>query len=298
MGATGDGLSAVQSQYTDSSGHHPAYPTSLGHSFAGWAAYCGTVPASATDAQLAAVAQAYASFLGAANVNRSTQIIVVSPSGTNPGGGFGSSYCAYHNVTTFNSANLSWTNLPYMPDAGANCGANFIPSGPSPALQGWSIVAGHEYAESATDPFVTNTVSDYAWYDNQGFEIGDKCAWTGIYTESTATGSYVQQPEWSNATSACAQSASISDTVYVQRGVNLSSTHGHAVTYQVYGHSFHNYTINYSATGLPAGLSLNTNTGVISGTPTHITTYTAHVKAYDKAYPTHSATATFSWKIA
>jgi hypothetical protein len=298
MGAAGDGLSAVQSQYGDSAGDHPAYPTSLGHAFAGWATYCdANVPAAATDAQLAAVAQAYASYLASTGVtvNRSTQIDVVSPSGTNPGGGFGSQYCAYHNVTTYNSADLSWTNMPFLPDQGANCGANFIPSGPSPALQGFSIVGGHEYAEAATDP--DTAAGTYAWYDVNGQEIGDKCAWQGIFTEATAGGSFVQQPEWSNAISGCAQSSHVADTITMQGGVSVASVHGHPVTLGVYGHSAHGFALTWSATGLPAGLSIHTATGVIQGTPTTVGTYTVHVTARDSAYSYNSSTVTFTWKV-
>jgi hypothetical protein len=299
MGAPGDGLSGVQTQYGDSSGDHPVYPTTLGHAFAGWAAYCDpAVPAAATDAQLAAVAKAYAAYLTSTGVviNRSTQIDVVSPSGTNPGGGFGSQYCAYHNVTVLPSgADLSWTNMPYLPDQGASCGAGFLPTGPSPALQGWSIVGGHEYAEAATDPFTATGL--YAWYDAAGEEIGDKCAWQGIFTEATAGGSFVQQPEWSNAISGCAQTSRVSDTITMQRGVSLASVHGQPVTFGVYGHSAHGYSLAWSATGLPAGLSINAGTGLISGTPTTAGTWTVHVTAHDTAYAYNTATTVFTWKV-
>jgi hypothetical protein len=227
-------------------------------------------------------------------INRSTQIDVVSPSGTNPGGGFGSQYCAYHNVTQYAGADLSWTNMPFLPDQGANCGANFIPSGPSPALQGFSIVGGHEYAESATDP--DTATGTYAWYDVNGEEIGDKCAWQGIFTEATATGSYVQQPEWSNAISGCAQTSHVADTITMQRGVSLASVHGQAVTFGVYAHSAHGYAVSYSATGLPAGLSINA-AGLITGVPTTVGTYTAHIAAHDTAYSYDTASTVFTWTI-
>jgi Ricin-type beta-trefoil lectin domain len=125
------------------------------------------------------------------------QIVVVSPSGTNPGGGFGSAYCAYHNWAQYSSTQLlSWTNLPYIPDQGSGCGANLVQN----ADDGWSIVGGHEYMESVTDPFVNNQT---AWSDSQGYEIGDKCAWTNLFTQTTSTGTFAMQPEWDNRTSSC-----------------------------------------------------------------------------------------------
>ncbi len=56
-----------------------------------------------------------------------------------------------------------------------NCGANFIspPKDESGADEGVTIVEGHEYAESVTDP---NPPS--GWYNNSYGEIGDICAWT------------------------------------------------------------------------------------------------------------------------
>jgi serine protease len=190
-GTSGDQLSKVLTQY---SGTHFTGDVLFGSAF-----NCSNPPQAATQSQLGAVAASYASVLraGGKTVDKNTQIVVVSPSGTNPGGGFGSQYCAWHSYAISGSLKLSYTNLPYLPDQGANCGAGIIPSGPSPALQGWPIVAGHEFAESVNDPQIS------AWYDNQGYEIGDKCAWTGIYVQALPTGHFVEQPEWSNTYSTC-----------------------------------------------------------------------------------------------
>jgi hypothetical protein len=190
-GTTTDLLSRVMDQY---SGTHFG-----GDVLFGSAVNCSNPPQSATQSQLAAVAVSYANSLKGAGktIDKNTQIVVVSPHGTNPGGGFGSQYCAWHSWATFGSLHLSYTNDPYMPDQGANCGAGFIPSGPSSSLQGWSIVAGHAFAESVNDPNLN------AWYDAAGYEIGDKCAWTGIYIQALPTGHFVEQPEWSNTYSTC-----------------------------------------------------------------------------------------------
>jgi serine protease len=63
-----------------------------------------------------------------------------------------------------------------------------------------SIVGGHEYAESITDPQLN------AWWDSaNGEEIGDLCAWTNIQVLTFSTGKFATQPLWSNASSSCVQ---------------------------------------------------------------------------------------------
>jgi hypothetical protein len=68
-------------------------------------------------------------------------------------------------------------------------------------------VVSHEHNEAITDELGT------AWYDSQGAENGDKCAWNFgtaigglsgfLYNQAIGTGHYYLQQEWSNATSGC-----------------------------------------------------------------------------------------------
>lgn len=149
------------------------------------------VPSSPTDGQIQAeAANAAAHFGTGGSVN--VEIVVATPTGHSTSG-FGTQWCAYHGAVASNP-NITYTNLPYMSDAGASCGSGSVTGS---ALDGVSIVEGHELAESITDPLLN------AWYDANGQENGDLCAWTGLHTINTSAGTFAVQPLWSNADGGC-----------------------------------------------------------------------------------------------
>ncbi|MGV9418167.1 M4 family metallopeptidase [Streptomyces sp. NPDC003674] len=76
---------------------------------------------------------------------------------------------------------------------------------------------------------------------------------------------------------------------------NQSSAVGTAVSLQVQASSSNSGALTYSATGLPAGLSINSSTGLISGTPTTAGTYSATVTVKDATGAT--GTAAFTWTV-
>jgi hypothetical protein len=153
-----------------------------------------TVPRSPSDSQIQSEAARAASHFGAGNSDN-VQIVVATPTGHSTSG-FGTQWCAYHGAVS-SDPNITYTNLPYMTDAGQSCGENSVNGGSAGTLDGVSIVEGHEMAESITDPLLD------AWYDSSGQEIGDKCAWINLRDISTSGGSFAVQPLWSNAVSGC-----------------------------------------------------------------------------------------------
>jgi hypothetical protein len=156
-----------------------------------------TVPSSPSDAQIRAEAANGEAHFG---YNKDGNYIVFTPHNHNSPG-FGSSYCAYHSPTTSNGGEISYTDEPYMTDAGPNCGENSVNPGSGGLLDGVSIVVGHEEAESQTDPQVNlNT----AWAGNLG-EIGDACAWQNLQNITLSTGKFAMQPLWSNKIGGCTQ---------------------------------------------------------------------------------------------
>jgi len=123
--------------------------------------------------------------------------MVFTPTGLSTSG-FGTQFCAWHSSTSSSSGPVSFSNMPYQPDAGAACGMNFVNG--NGYFDGFSIVGGHEYAETITDPFPSS-----GWVDGSGAENGDKCAWISSgqgAAQNVSLGggaSYPVQSLWSNA---------------------------------------------------------------------------------------------------
>jgi hypothetical protein len=86
------------------------------------------------------------------------------------------------------------------------------------------------------------------------------------------------------------------NTVTVTNPGNQTGTVGTAVSLQIHAtDSASGQTLTYSATGLPAGLSINASTGLITGTPTTAATNSTTVTAKDTTGATGSAS--FTWTI-
>jgi hypothetical protein len=160
-----------------------------------WYDNSSTAPSRPRQSQIASEAVRAAAHFGNTNAasNAGVQYIVATAHGYNSQG-FGIQWCAYHSSTSSSYGDVAYTNLPYITDAGASCGANFNRLG---TTAGITIVEGHEFAETITDQFPNG-----GWLDSGGSEIGDKCAWNSATSGQPFGGSsYPVQPLWSNADS-------------------------------------------------------------------------------------------------
>ena len=327
LGTGGELWSGVMTQYCDgvavgaqscpaSNTQHVAYPT--GGALAGvWVDESAASPSTASGHQLGVEAVNAAAHFGntTAAANRDAQYVVVSPHGTNPDNWLTNGFCAWHDyngdstlsggAVTSPYGDIAFTNFPYVTDAGASCGQGFVNS--PGTLDRVSIVEGHEYAETVTDQ---NPAGGYT--DSSGAENGDKCAWItpgtsgGSFNLSTSTGTFAMQTTWANdgagGAGACEASHAIvtngggGNTVTVTNPGSQAGTVGTAVSLQISASdSASGQTLTYTASGLPAGLSINSASGLISGTPTTAGTSTVTVTATDTTGAAGSAS--FTWTI-
>ena len=85
------------------------------------------------------------------------------------------------------------------------------------------------------------------------------------------------------------------NTVSVTNPGSQSSTVGTAVSLQIHATDSAGAALTYSATGLPTGLSINSSSGLISGTPSAAGSFTATVTASDSTGA--SGSASFAWSV-
>ena len=120
-----------------------------------------------------------------------------------PRGGAG--YCAWHSSGTINGIRVQF-GFFFNLDGDPGCDPQAPSSlGHSQGLSALANVSGHELSEMLTDPQLN------AWYDQQGNENSDKCAWTFSGYVTIGGQSWKIQGNWSNA-------ASNANSGYANRG--------------------------------------------------------------------------------
>ncbi len=116
----------------------------------------------------------------------------------------GANYCAWHSAGPCGGTTVQVIYQP-NPAGVLGCSTGVYPHNNAQADSTANTLS-HEIFEAVTDPLGT------AWYDKNGEEIGDKCAWTftpyttgANYTNIVGGQNYYIQREWSNLASGCVQ---------------------------------------------------------------------------------------------
>ncbi|HET6876453.1 MAG TPA: putative Ig domain-containing protein [Jatrophihabitans sp.] len=272
-------------------------------------------PASATAAQLGTEAVNAAAHFGntTAASNRYAYYVILSPHGTNPDNYQSPTqgYCAWHDWNgdvgvSSPYGDIAFSNQPYNMDVGANCGVGFVNS--PGTLDGYTMTLGHEWHEMMSDQNPAGGWTNHTGSSYNGQENSDECAWIqpgqpgGAANITFSTGTFAEQASWSNDTNDCAISHAIvgggtggGNTVSVTNPGSQSGTVGTATSLQIQASDSGGATLTYSATGLPTGLSINSASGLISGTPSAAGTFSVTVTATDSTGA--SGSTSFTWTI-
>jgi hypothetical protein len=308
---TGNELwSGVMTQYCDGSSvaagatscpsgsPHVGYPT--GGAFAGvWYDNSAAEPSAASGHQIGQEAVNAAGHFGntTAAANRYAQYDILSAPGLNPDNYKTGGFCAWHDyngdstltggAVTSSYGDIAFTNMPYVMDAGASCGQGFVNS--PGTLDGYSIVGGHEYAETVTDQNPAGGWTNQTGSSSNGQENGDECAWLSSgqgasANVATGTGTFAMQSTWSNDTNRCDISHAIvggtvgNDFSMSDSPTSAAVTAGQPATTTVSTSltSGSAQTVSLSASGLPAGATASFNpTSVTAGSSSTLTVSTA-----------------------
>ena len=141
--------------------------------YAGFALDAGSQGTSLSDGSIANIVSS-ALTSKALPVDTNGVYMVLTAPGVKETSGFLTQYCGWHTYGTYNGSNIKYA---FIGDAAGpslgNC-AEQTSSSPNgdPAVDAMVSVMAHELEESTSDPNLN------AWYDSNGEENADKCAWT------------------------------------------------------------------------------------------------------------------------
>jgi hypothetical protein len=110
---------------------------------------------------------------------------VLTSSNVSESSGFCSQYCGWHTYGTIASSNIKYAFVGNAYRCLNACAAQTVGPNGNAGVDGMISVIAHELEESNTDPDLN------AWYDANGNEDADKCAWTfGSHQTLGSNGAY------------------------------------------------------------------------------------------------------------
>ena len=191
----------INSTYTDASGAHITNAVMYAGYWVNSAADAPTGTQSVSDADMVAMLQS--GFDSKALKYDSNTLYAIFTAGkVNLGGGFGSSYCAYHTHGTVNGTQtVLYAAMPYDYAYPTACSNNTASPNNDFGADAEVNTLAHETEETTTDMMGT------AWWDHRGYENADKCAWTwgststaggGVWNITIGTRHYLVQQNWVN----------------------------------------------------------------------------------------------------
>jgi len=110
---------------------------------------------------------------------------VLTSSNVNESSGFCNRYCGWHTRGTILGTDIKYSFVGNAARCLRSCAIQSVSPNNNPGVDGMVSVIAHELEETVTDPDLN------AWYDSQGAENADKCAWTfGTAQHQLSNGSW------------------------------------------------------------------------------------------------------------
>ena len=116
--------------------------------------------------------------------------------------GFCTQYCGWHTHGTIGGLDIKYSFVGNPDRCPSSCAAQSIGPNDNAGADGMASIISHELEEAVTDPDLN------AWYDRQGAENADKCAWTfgsmstasngSKYNMTLGTRNFLIQQNWVN----------------------------------------------------------------------------------------------------
>lgn len=292
----------INTTYGDSTGNVPNTPSTV--KYVASTADTGSLGTSLSDGNIWTLVY-NALHSGALPVDPNGVYFVLTAPHVAETSGFLTKYCGWHTYNYYGNNNTP-IKYAFVGNPAANLGAcaaqSTSPNGDA-AADGMASVIAHELEEAATDPQLN------AWYDSNGQEVADKCAWT-FGTLFSANGAwanmelgtryYLIQRNWVNASGGyCALSYGVTPSFSIavspgSQAVMAGQTTGN---YTMTATALNGWTgtVRYSvAGGLPSGATAHVNgnlitIGTTTGTPAG--SFTLTISGTD-GVTTHTTTAT------
>ncbi len=172
---SGSGYEHINTTYYNGSSQHVAGTMSM----AGQSTDSYSLGSSLSDANIQSIVAAQCPSLG--NCDPNAFYIVLTSADVNETSGFCTQYCGWHTHGNINGKDIKYSFVG-NPDRCPSACEEQTASSPNnnTGADGMASIIAHESEEAISDPDLN------AWYDRQGAENADKCAWT-FGTESTAT---------------------------------------------------------------------------------------------------------------
>lgn len=128
---------------------------------------------------------------------------VLTSQDVNETSGFCTRYCAWHTYGSVSGTNIKYAFVGNAERCLPACAEQSTSPNANPGADAMASLVAHELEETVTDPNLN------AWYDSNGYENADKCAWTYGNSQPASNGSlynltlggyqYLIQQNWVNA---------------------------------------------------------------------------------------------------